>query len=85
MGIETLQKAAAAAGYAMATPDDDPPTMVATPETPPRREMPRSTGQWLVPVASEPVGKAPARDGMSAAAAWIRNHLPAMGGGRAPA
>jgi hypothetical protein len=80
MGIETLQKAAAAAGFAMATPDDDPP-IASSPE--PAADVVHRTGQWLVPV-QHPTSRFAARESVAAAAAWIRNHLPMMGG-RAPA
>jgi hypothetical protein len=83
MGIETLQKAALAAGFAMATPDDNPPLEDAAP--PLAHEPFRQTGQWLVPVADHAAHHQSARDSLSAAFTWIRNHLPMAGSGRAPA
>ncbi|MFM9849920.1 MAG: hypothetical protein ACKVP3_22540 [Hyphomicrobiaceae bacterium] len=83
MGIETLQKAALAAGFAMATPDDNPPAADIAPS--PVHEPFRQTGQWLVPVAGTPQHHSTARDSLATALAWVRNHLPMTGGGRAPA
>lgn len=82
MGIETLQKAALAAGFAMATPDDSPPIEETT--SGPLHEPFRQTGQWLVPAAA-PRHPSNARDSLATALAWVRNHLPMAGGGRAPA
>jgi hypothetical protein len=83
MGIETLQKAALAAGFAMATPDDTPPVEDIPPA--PVHEPFRKTGQWLVPVAGTPPHHSSARDSIATALAWVRNHLPMAGSGRAPA
>lgn len=83
MGIEALQKAALAAGFAMATPDDNPPVEDIAPS--PVHEPFRRTGQWLVPVAGHPAHHQSRRDSLSAAFAWVRNHLPMAGSGRAPA
>jgi hypothetical protein len=82
MGIETLQKAALAAGFAMATPDDNPPVEDVAP---PVHEPFRQTGQWLVPIAGSSQHHSTARDSFATAFAWVRNHLPMAGGGRAPA
>jgi hypothetical protein len=82
MGIETLQKAALAAGFAMATPDDNPPVDDIPASSP--HEPFRQTGQWLVPVAGTPQHHT-ARDSFATALTWVRNHLPMAGGGRAPA
>lgn len=82
MGIETLQKAALAAGFAMATPDDSPP-IEGIPSAPVHEPF-RQTGQWLVPAAG-PRHHSSARDSFATALAWVRNHLPMAGGGRAPA
>ena len=81
MGIETLQKAALAAGFVMATPDDDPPGEEIFAAADEEVWQPAS-GQWLL--ASGPSRRSVARDTMASAAAWIRDHLPQMGG-RAPA
>jgi hypothetical protein len=83
MGIETLQKAALAAGFAMATPDDNPPLEDVAP--PPAHEPFRRTGQWLVPVAGHAAHHQSTRDSIAAAFTWVRNHLPMTGSGRAPA
>ena len=82
MGIETLQKAALAAGFAMATPDDTPPVEDIAP---PVHEPFRQTGQWLVPVASAPHHHSATRESFATALAWLKNHLPMAGSGRAPA
>jgi hypothetical protein len=82
MGIETLQKAALAAGFVMATPDDDPPVEPMFDES--DEDMGRrAQGQWLVPLAHAPARRTSPRDQMASAMAWIRHHLPLMG--RAPA
>jgi hypothetical protein len=81
MGIETLQKAALAAGFVMATLDDDTVEEF-HPETA-ESEFQPATGQWLVSLANVPRRPSP-RDTLATAAAWIRHHLP-LTGGRAPA
>lgn len=82
MGIETLQKAALAAGFVMAAPDDAPPAEELFADA--GEAWQPGTGQWLVP-AHGPAPRRPAmRDAMTSAAAWLREHLPLMGG-RAPA
>jgi hypothetical protein len=83
MGIETLQKAALAAGFAMATPDDNPP-VEDIPASPPHEPF-RRTGQWLVPVAATSQHHSSTRESFATALAWVRNHFPSAGGGRAPA
>ena len=83
MGIETLQKAALAAGFAMATPDDNPPVEETAPSL--GHEPFRQTGQWLMPVAGNTPQHPTTRDSLVAAFAWVRNHLPMTGSGRAPA
>ena len=83
MGIETLQKAALAAGFVMAAPDDDPPADEMFADGDEDVWQP-AKGQWLVPSISAPPRRAGPRDAMVSAAAWIRDHLPLMGG-RAPA
>lgn len=82
MGIETLQKAALAAGFVMATLDDDPPVEEFYPEAA-ESDLQPATGQWLVSLANVPRRPSP-RDTLATAAAWIRHHLP-LTGGRAPA
>jgi hypothetical protein len=84
MGIETLQKAALAAGFVMATPDDEPLRDVTYADAAEEAWQP-PTGQWLVPLAHAQPRRASARDAMATAAAWVRDHLPTMMGGRAPA
>jgi len=83
MGIETLQKAALAAGFAMATPDDNPPVEEIAPSL--VHEPFRQTGQWLVPAAGSASRHPTTRDSLAAAFAWVRSHLPMTGSGRAPA
>lgn len=82
MGIETLQRAALAAGFVMATPDDDPPPADAFADTEQDLWQP-AQGQWLVPLAHMSPKRSNPRDAMVTAAAWLRDHLPLMG--RAPA
>lgn len=83
MGIESLQKAALAAGFVMATPDDDPPSEEIFAEADETVWQP-AAGQWLVPVSGGMARRPGAREAVVSAAAWIRDHLPLMGG-RAPA
>ena len=83
MGIETLQKAALAAGFVMATPDDEPSRDATYADAAEEAWQP-AAGRWLVPLANVPPRRASARDAVASAAAWIRDHLP-MTGGRAPA
>lgn len=82
MGIETLQKAALAAGFVMATPDDDPPVEPMFDEADEGNSY-SAQGQWLVALPHTPAKRASARDQMASAMSWIRDHLPLMG--RAPA
>jgi hypothetical protein len=77
MGIESLHKAALAAGFAMATPDDDPPLDVQGPADALRPHRWRS----FVGIADR---GAATRDSVTAAVGWLRDRLPVMGG-RAPA
>jgi hypothetical protein len=81
MSIESLLKAADAAGYAMAAPDDDPF------ETPARRaEVQHSTQRVVVIHApSQPTRVGHPTESLTVAAEWIKGHLPSMFGGRAPA
>jgi len=81
MGIETLQKAALAAGFVMATPDDDPPAELMFDEADDISQP--AQGQWLVALPRTTARRASARDQMASAMTWIRDHLPLMG--RAPA
>lgn len=83
MGIETLQKAALAAGFVMATPDDDPPVEGLYSDAAENDWRP-ATGQWLVPMEGEPARRTGPRDSLATAAAWIRDRL-SLTGGRAPA
>jgi hypothetical protein len=74
MGIETLNRAADAAGYAMAAPDDEvfsgeDRTVIAAEKT--------------SSLKSEDV-KSTSFDAVAMATTWIREHLP-LTGGRAPA
>lgn len=77
MSMETLQKAAHAAGYAMAAPDDeinDEPTN--------RAVLSRPQNQ-AVSIRSAP--SSTAADTIALATTWIRGYLPSMFGGRATA
>lgn len=75
MGMETLHKAASAAGFAMAPPEDDPPVA--------HDDVGVVRGSQL-PVIASWHRPSTARDVLAAAAGWIRGHLP-LTGGRAPA
>lgn len=78
MSIERLNKAASAAGFAMATPDDETPTVDHTAE---KVEAPISRA---VVVANTPPHLASASESIHRVTNWFKDHLPGMGG-RAPA
>lgn len=74
MGIETLYKAAGAAGFAMATADDEPVELT----------MPVSASRALVPYVAQPPSLVPppkafSEDVISSAGDWLRGYLPALG------
>ena len=76
--MESLQKAAEAAGYAMAAFDDEP--MIAPYEP----EFEISESRAVVPYV--PAAKIwSASDALTQASAWLRAHAPTYFGGRAPA
>lgn len=78
MSIERLNEAAKAAGYAMATPEEEPAAS-------PLAHAPEATGRALVPIDA-PRSAPPAinRDALVRIGSWVRDHIPAFGG-RAPA
>ena len=78
MSIERLNKAATAAGYAMATPDDELPVEVRTAA---RVETPVSRS---VVLASNTPQEASTGESITRMAGWLKSYLPAMGW-RAPA
>ena len=78
MSIEHLNKAAPAAGFAMATPDDDVPA--ATPTVEPA-EAPASRAVVLAGTARDQASKA---ESISRMTGWFKAYLPGMGW-RAPA
>jgi hypothetical protein len=78
MGMETLHKAALAAGFVMVPPEDEPFVAGAG------YEQADETKDNL-PAISSPRRASAARDAMIAAAGWIKDHLPVASGGRAPA
>lgn len=81
MGIDGLNKAARAAGFAMAAPDED---YLQEPTTRHRRKgadvgmAPASTAVSTVVVSAAPKSQ------LASLAAWMRNLVPSFGG-RAPA
>lgn len=81
MSIEALQKAADAAGYAMAAPDDD------AFETPIRPAEVLHSAHRTVALRAPSQTTRPGRptETLTVAADWIKGHLPSMFGGRAPA
>ncbi len=82
MSIERLNKAALAAGYAMAAPDED--TLIEQRPVQPRGE---AVGRAIVPVApsGEAAGSVPMLGAnVAALAGWMRSLVPSFGG-RAPA
>jgi len=77
MGIERLNKAATAAGFAMATPDDD--IEAAAP-------IPVETSSSRAVVVAEPVGaRPPSPETVSTIKGWLKGYMPGFGGGRQPA
>lgn len=78
MSIESLQKAADAAGYAMATEQDDLPADIGTQARP----VPKTQALALYQPAP---ARAHPMDAVYGAATWIRDHLALPGSGRAPA
>jgi hypothetical protein len=78
MSIERLYKAASAAGFAMATPDDD----VAADTLKPSPAQPAESR--ALALATERARFVAAADGIANATSWLRSHLPAIGW-RAPA
>jgi hypothetical protein len=80
MTMEALQRAARAAGYAMAAPDDDEAEAGL-----PRQSVP-ATGREMVVVPQALMLSAPQpRSTEPVLSAWVRGLLPTALGGRAPA
>lgn len=78
MSMERLNRAAMAAGFAMAAPDDD--EMDAAEAAPRTEEAPgRQVAVYVPPTARA------ATDMLAAASGWVRGLLPASMGGRATA
>ncbi len=79
MSMDVLNKAATAAGYAMAAPDEDTlgdPKWIGT-----GRE---AAGRGIVPAGQAPEKRPGSIDSVLAFAAWMRSMMPSFGG-RAPA
>lgn len=77
MGIEKLNKAASAAGYAMATPDDDANLVETSAE-----EQTRSDVRALVPINAQ--SRFRASETFLTVSSWAKSVLPTWGG-RQPA
>ena len=77
MSIERLNKAASAAGFAMATPDDE-----GAPEATADQEA-TSTPSRAIAVADRPAGLLSA-EAASSVSNWLKGYLPGFGG-RQPA
>lgn len=75
MSMEALHRAATAAGYAMAAPDDDEPAPVRTP----------TTGRELAVVTRPEMTRASTVESLAFLSGWVRGYLPASFGGRATA
>lgn len=78
MSMDALQKAAEAAGYAMAFAEDEPI----------EDRAPQSRALVLMqhPVdRAPPVAGSSASDAIASASSWVRAYLPGYFGGRAPA
>ena len=79
MSIERLQKAANAAGYAMAAPDDDADDSATY-------VRPQATGTAVAVVTAETrAATAPAPSAFDSGSTWLKSLLPAAIGGRATA
>ncbi|MGD9803178.1 MAG: hypothetical protein AB7E81_06125 [Hyphomicrobiaceae bacterium] len=72
MSIERLNKAASAAGFAMATPDDD----AAEIETPIEDEMPAESRALVL---ATPASRILHGDTLAALSAWAKNVWPTLG------
>lgn len=77
MSMERLNRAAMAAGFAMAAPDDEIDAIEAAPR------MEEAPGRQVA-VYVPPAPRA-AADMLAVASSWVRGLLPASMGGRAPA
>jgi hypothetical protein len=73
MSIERLNKAASAAGFAMATPDDD---SIMIDDTPVEVDV---TGQARALVPSLPVHRIQFTDSLNSFAAWMKGVWPSLG------
>ena len=78
MSIERLNKAASAAGFAMATPDDEP-FIEATAE----RDAVVAPSRAVVVADQSP--RLISSDAASTLATWLKGYLPGFGSGRQPA
>jgi len=72
MSIERLNKAASAAGFAMATPDDDAALIEA-----PAEDETQVRTRALVPAT--PANRLPGTDALSALSAWAKTVWPTLG------
>jgi len=72
MSIERLNKAASAAGFAMATPDDEAALIEA-----PAEDETHAHARALVPVA--PPNRMPGADALSTVSTWAKNMWPTLG------
>lgn len=79
MSIENLYRAANAAGFAMAAPDDD---VLVDPRTSPVRA--EDAGRAVVALTPGDAERSPLRETLTEASGWVRGLLPTLGG-RAPA
>ena len=73
MSIERLNKAATAAGYAMATPDDD----VAVEER--LTEAAEEPASRAVVVSNSPARQATTGESITRLTGWLKGYLPGMG------
>lgn len=73
MSIEQLNKAASAAGFAMATPDDDLAPEAKTSE---RSEAASTRALVAAPLT---ISRTPSPETVTAVTTWIKGHLPAFG------
>ena len=81
MGIETLNKAAAAAGFAMAAPDEDTLSDARTYQP---SQLSASKAVAIVQRPSSDVSPHVVRAAVTSAANWVKGVVPNFGG-RAPA
>jgi hypothetical protein len=78
MNLDRLNKAATAAGYAMATPDDDPVDQAVA------ASKPAGADSRALVLADQTSQRTPSAETVSHVTNWLKSHIPSFGW-RAPA